>query len=68
MAFLRAFSDIDKIYVNKIPTKEGEQYELAKKMFNEDSKILYFYYFDDRAERENRFYNYPITRDSSRVK
>ena len=62
MAFLRAFSDIDEIYINKIPIREGAQHDIAKRLFNEDSKILYFYYFDDNAEMNNRFYNYPIVR------
>jgi hypothetical protein len=64
MAFLRAFSDIDEIYINKIPINEEERYKVAKKMFDEDSKILYFYYFSDYAEQNNRFYDYPIQRHS----
>lgn len=64
MAFLRAFSDIDEVYINKIPINEEERYKVAKKMFDEDSKILYFYYFSDYAEQNNRFYDYPIQRHS----
>lgn len=64
MAFLRAFSDIDVIHTNKIPIKEGEQYRVAKDLFDKDSSIMYFYYFDDNAEQNNRFYNYPITKGS----
>ena len=46
MAFLRAFSDIDVIHTNKIPIKEGEQYRVAKDLFDKDSSIMYFYYFE----------------------
>lgn len=62
MAFLRAFSDIDKIHTNHIPIQEGEQHDVAKKLFEEDDRIMYFYYFSDWAEENNRFYTYPITR------
>ena len=64
MAFLRAFSDIDVIHTNKIPIKEGEQHKVAKEWFDKDSSIMYFYYFSDNAEQNNRFYNYPITKGS----
>lgn len=64
MAFLRAFSDIDKIHTNKIPIKDGEQYDVAKKLFEENRDIMYFYYFNDDAEQNNRFYTYPIQRHS----
>ena len=64
MAFLRAFSDIDKIHTNKIPIKDGEQYDVAKKLFEENRDIMYFYYFNDNAEQNNRFYTYPIQRHS----
>lgn len=64
MAFLRAFSGIDKIHTNKITIEEGEQYRAAQRLFEENNEILYFYYFDDYAEKNNRFYNYPITRES----
>lgn len=64
MAFLRAFSDIDKIHTNRIPIKEGEQYDVAKRLFEENSDIMYFYFFNDDAEQNNRFYTYPITKDS----
>ena len=65
MAFLRAFSDIDKIRTNRIPIKEGEQYDVAKKLFEEDGGIMYFYYFSDWAEENNGFYTYAITRDDA---
>lgn len=64
MAFLRAFSGIDKIHTNKIPIKDGEQYDVAKKLFEENRDIMYFYYFNDDAEQNNRFYTYPIQRHS----
>lgn len=64
MAFLRAFSGIDKIHTNKIPIKDGEQYDVAKKLFEENRDIMYFYYFNDDAELNNRFYTYPIQRHS----
>jgi hypothetical protein len=64
MAFLRAFSNIDKIHTNKIPIKDGEQYDVAKKLFEENRDIMYFYYFNDNAEQNNRFYTYPIQRHS----
>jgi hypothetical protein len=67
MAFLRAFSDIDVIHTNKIPIKEGKQYKVAKDLFDKDNSIMYFYYFDDNAEQNNRFYNYPITKDSIEI-
>lgn len=62
MAFLRAFSNIDVVCENKIPINEGEQYYVAKKLFEEDDRIMYFYYFSDWAEANNRFYTYPIER------
>ena len=64
MAFLRAFSGIDIIHTNKIPIKEGEQYDVAKKLFEENSDIMYFYYFNDYAEQNNCFYTYPIQKHS----
>jgi hypothetical protein len=67
MAFLRAFSDIDKIHTNKIPIKDGEQYDVAKKLFEENRDIIYFYYFNDDAEQNNRFYTYPIQRHSIEI-
>jgi hypothetical protein len=47
-----------------ITIKDGEQYNVAAKMFKEDSKreILYFYYWDDAALKENGFYTYSIDR------
>lgn len=63
MAKLRPFVDIDKIHSMDIPIKEGEQYRLAKKLFEKDSSIMYFYYFNDDAVKNNRFYTYPITRE-----
>lgn len=67
MAFLRSFSDIDKIHTNHIPIKEGEQYDVAKRLFEENSDIMYFYFFNDDAEQNNRFYTYPITKVSVEV-
>ena len=67
MAFLRAFSDIDKIHTNQIPIKDGEQYDVAKKLFEENRDIMYFYYFNDDAEQNNRFYTYPIQRHSIEI-
>lgn len=65
MAFLRAFSDIDVVCENKIPIKDGEQYDVAKKLFEEDDRIMYFYYFSDWADENKRFYTYPITRSDA---
>lgn len=65
MAFLRAFSDIDVVCENKIPINDGEQYEVAKKLFEEDDRIMYFYYFSDWADENKRFYTYPITRSDA---
>lgn len=63
MAKLRPFIDFDKIHSMDIPIKEGEQYRVAKKLFEKDSSIKYFYYFNDDAVKYNRFYTYPITRE-----
>jgi hypothetical protein len=64
MAKLRSFRNIDVIHSADIEIKEGEQYEVARKLFEENSDIMYFYYFDDNAVLNNRFYTYPIQRHS----
>lgn len=51
-----------EVHVNETPYLE--RYEIAKKLFDEDKTILYFYYFSDDAEQHNRFYTYPITRET----
>lgn len=63
MAFLRPFSDIDVLHsVKDTPVKEGEEYKVAKEMFDSDETIKYFYYFNDYAHYGNHFYTHPITR------
>ena len=45
-----------------ITIKEGEQYEVAERLFNEDPSIIYFNYWSDADLEENGFYTYPIER------
>ena len=73
MAFLRpithqALTDAKyDIRSHDIHIKEKENYQMAKKLFDEDKNgdILYFYYFNDSAEQNNRFYTYAITKESA---
>ena len=46
-----------------IHIEEKDRYSVAKKMFEEDKSILYFYYWDDADERRGGFYTYPIEND-----
>lgn len=73
MAFLRPITyqalteSTYDIRSNDIHIEQKENYQMAKKLFDEDKKgdILYFYYFNDYAEQNNRFYTYAITREDA---
>lgn len=49
-----------------IQIKEGEQYEVAERLFNEHPEILYFNYWDD--EEGNRMMDYSIDREDVKLR
>ena len=69
MALLRpitqqALDDVKyDIHSRDIDIKESERYSIAKKMFEEDKSILYFFYWNDADEERGGFYTYPIEND-----
>lgn len=69
MALLRpithqALTDVKyNIKSRDIHIEESERYLVAKKMFEEDKSILYFYYWDDADEMQGGGYTYPIEND-----
>ena len=67
MAKLRPiYKDMSNVKLEDIDVtiKEEERYDVALKMYREDKDILNIYYFSDSAVRDNRFYTYPISRES----
>ena len=46
-----------------IHIEESERYSIAKKMFEEDKSILYFFYWSDADEENGNFYTYLIGND-----
>lgn len=56
-----------EMYASQVHIEEGEEYEVAKKMFEEDKDILYFFYFNDKAEKRNGFYTYPIEKSDVKL-
>ena len=59
----QALTDVKyDIHSRDVHIKEGEQYKIANKMFEEDSEILFFYYWNDKDEENHGFYTYPIER------
>lgn len=36
-------------------------------MFEEDKDILHFFYFNDKAEKRNGFYTYPIEKSDVKL-
>ena len=73
MARLRAVTKrslTDVSYKSRdIPVKEGEQYGVATRLFNEDTKgeILFFYYWSDEDLANKGFYTYPIEREDCEI-
>lgn len=69
MALLRpitqqALNDVKyDIHSRDIHIEESERYSIAKKMFEEDKSILYFFYWSDADEENGGFYTYPIEND-----
>ena len=72
MAFLRPITQsvldgdgtTDDMRKKDVHIKEADRYIVSKQMFDADKNIIYIYYFNDDAERNNRFYTFPITRES----
>lgn len=66
MAFLRpitkqALTDVHyDIKSRDIHIEEKDRYDIANKLFKEDSNILFFYYWNDIDEKLGGGYTYPI--------
>lgn len=42
---------------------EGEQYRVAKEIWENEPSILYFFYWQDKDLNKHQFYTYPIERE-----